>query len=456
MAGTKRRINMKKYENVFGRLSPAQILVVGFAVLILIGTILLSLPIASSSGEPTPVIDAFFTSTSAVCVTGLVVVDTGTHYSLFGQTVILFLIQIGGLGFMTMGTLFAFLMGKRIMLRERLIMQEAYNQQTIEGVVRLAKMILAITFVIEGIAAAILALRWWPEFGLARGIFYGLFHSISAFNNAGFDLMGEYRSLTPFVSDVPVNIIITVLVIIGGIGFGVTMDVYRKRCWRKFTLHTKLVLSISAALLLLGMLLVFVLEYSNVKTLGQLSLSGKLQAAWFQAVIPRTAGFNTIDISGMRNATQFLFIIFMFIGASSGSTGGGIKTSTLGTLIAAVWAQIKGKNDAELFERRLPKEIIFRALTITMASLSLVVFVTMLLSITEKSDFLTILFEATSAFGTVGLSMGLTTKLSLWGKIIIALTMYVGRLGPITVALAVAQKQEKAVYRYAEEKIMVG
>lgn len=456
MTGGVNRINMKRYEGVFNRLSPAQILVLGFAGVILIGAILLSLPVASSSGKPTAFLDALFTSTSAVCVTGLVVVDTGTYWSLFGQIVIISLIQVGGLGFMTMATLFAFLMGKRIMLRERLLIKEAYNQLSVEGVVRLAKIVLLITLIIEGTAAVILALRWVPEFGLARGIYFGIFHSISSFNNAGFDLIGHYKGLTPYVSDVTINIVISFLIILGGIGFSVIMEVYRNRCWRKFSLHTKVVLSITGALLLGGMLLIFLLEYSNSKTLGHLGLGGKLLAAWFQSVTPRTAGYNTLDYSSMRSATQFLTIILMFIGASSGSTGGGIKTTTLGTLVSAVWAEITGKSDAELFERRLPKEIIFRALTITMASLALVVIVTMLLSITEKSDFLTILFETTSAFGTVGLTMGLTTKLSLWGKILIAFTMYAGRLGPLTMALAVAQKKEKAVYRFAEEKIMVG
>lgn len=456
MAGIKTGFNMKRYEGVFSRLSPAQVLVLGFATVILIGAVLLSLPVASASGKPTAFIDALFTSTSAVCVTGLVVVDTGTHYSLFGQIVILLLIQVGGLGFMTMATLFAFLMGKRIRLRERLLIQEAYNQLTMEGVVRLARMVLLITFAIEGTAALILALRWWPEFGLTRGVYYGLFHSVSAFNNAGFDLFGGFRSLTPFVSDTTVNTVISLLIIIGGLGFGVIMEVYSKRSWRKFSLHTKSVLSISAILLLMGMLSVFVLEYSNSKTFAQLSLGGKLLAAWFQSVTPRTAGFNTIDISSMRTATQFLIIILMFVGASSGSTGGGIKTTTAGTLFSAVWAVMRGRSDAELFERRLPKEIVFRALTITLAALTLVMLVTMFLTITEKSDFLTILFEATSAFGTVGLSMGLTTKLSLLGKIAIMFTMYAGRVGPLTLGFAIAQKQEQPVCRFAEEKIIVG
>lgn len=447
---------MKRFENISKRLSPAQILTLGFATLIFIGAVLLSLPVASSSGRPTPFMDALFTSTSATCVTGLVVVDTGTHYSQFGQIVILILIQVGGLGFMTMATLFAFMMGKRIRLKERLIIQEAFNQLTIEGVVRLVKMVLLITLLIEATAALILALRWGPEFGFARGLYYGIFHSVSAFNNAGFDLFGEFRGLTPFASDVTVNMVISLLIITGGLGFGVTLELYSKRCWQKLSLHTKMVIVISAALLTAGMLLVLLLEYNNPKTLGPLSFSSKILASWFQAVVPRTAGFNTVDIAGLRSATQFLFVILMFIGASPSSTGGGIKTTTFGTLVSATLAAARGKNDVELFERRLPKDLVFRALTITVASLALVISVTMFLSVTEKADFLTNLFEATSAFATVGLTMGLTTKLTFWGKIAIVLTMYAGRVGPLTIAFAVAQKQEKAVYRYAEEKIIVG
>lgn len=445
-----------KDHKLFQKLSPAQILVLGFAAVILTGALLLTLPIASASGNSTSFIDALFTSTSAVCVTGLVVVDTGTHYSVFGQVVIMLLIQIGGLGFMTMATLFAFIIGKKIRLRERLIMQEALNQVTIEGVVRLARSVLLITAIIEGAAAVILAMRWIPEFGLTKGLYFGLFHAVSAFNNAGFDLFGHFRSLTPYVSDFTVNIVISSLIILGGIGFTVIAEVISKKNWRKFSLHTKSVLTITAILLVGGMISIFLLEYSNPKTLGTLGIGSRILASWFQSVTPRTAGFNSLDIASLRSATQFLIIILMFIGASPNSTGGGIKTSTVGVLFSTVWSNIRGNQDVELFERRLPKDVIFRSLTISLASLALVGFVTMLLSITEKADFLTILFETTSAFGTVGLTMGLTTKLSLIGKLAITLTMYAGRVGPVTIAFAMAQKQHKPIFHYAEEKIIVG
>ncbi len=449
-------ISESKNGIILKKLTPAQTLVLGFAAVILVGSILLMLPVSGSSGKPTNFVDALFTSTSAVCVTGLVVVDTGTYYSVFGQIVIMLLIQVGGLGFMTTATLFALLMGKRINLRERLIMQEALNQLTMEGVVRLAKLILGITFLIEGAAALILGLRWSADLGLAKGFYFGLFHSIAAFNNAGFDLFGSFRSLTGYTTDITVNIVITSLIIVGGIGFSVIVDTYTRKKWRKLLLHTKIVLSTTAILLLLGMIGVFFLEYSNTKTLAHLSLPAKLLASWFQSVTPRTAGFNTLDIAGMRSATQFLILILMFIGASPGSTGGGIKTTTFGTLVSAVLTMVRGKQDVELFERRLPKEIVYRSLTITTAALALVIIVTMFLTITESADFLAVLFETTSAFATVGLTTGITAKLSTLGKLAITLTMFAGRVGPLTVAFAVAQKQQKVIYRLAEEKIMVG
>lgn len=447
-----------QYRNIdlFKKMTPAQVLAVGFISVILTGAVLLTLPAASAAGESTGFIDALFTSTSAVCVTGLVVVDTGTHYSIFGQLVILLLIQVGGLGFMTMATLFALIMGKRINLKERLIIQESLNQITMEGVVRLVRSVLLITFLIEGTAALILGIRWSFDYGLARGLYFGLFHSISSFNNAGFDLFGEYRSLTLYASDPVVNLVVTGLIILGGIGFSVIVDIYTWRSWRKFSLHTKVVLFTTFILLACGTAAIFLLEFNNPKTLAPLSPQGKVLASWFQSVTPRTAGYNTLIIGDLRSATQFLIILLMFIGASPGSTGGGIKTTTFGTLVSAIWAMIRGREDVEMFDRRVPKEIVYRSLTITAAALALVIFITMFLTITESADFLTVLFEATSAFGTVGLSMGLTTKLTMAGKLIIAFTMYLGRVGPLTVAFALAQKQQKAIYRMAEEKIMVG
>ncbi|MDA8234412.1 MAG: TrkH family potassium uptake protein [Clostridia bacterium] len=438
------------------KLTPARILVMGFAGVILLGALLLTLPVTTVDGEGLKFLDALFTATSAVCVTGLVVVDTGTTFTVFGKVVIISLIQIGGLGFMTMATLFFILIGKRIGLKERMLMQEALNQVSMEGIVRLTKYVLLATLIIEGIGALILTLTWLDDLGMPKALWYGLFHSISSFNNAGFDLFGEFRSLTGFVNDPVVNLTVSSLIILGGIGFTVMADVYRKRSFRKFSLHTKVVLSITGLLLVFGTVMIFLLEQNNPKTLGPLGLGGKILASYFQAVTPRTAGYNTLDMAGLTSATLFLIVILMFIGASPGSTGGGIKTTTFGSLVAAVWAMITGKPDVEIFQRRLHQDMIYKSLSITTIAGLLVIVVTMLLSITEKADFLMVLFETVSAFGTVGLTMGLTPQLSALGKLLIILTMFAGRLGPLTLAFSLAYKQQKAVIKQPEEKIIVG
>ena len=445
-----------KKDNLLNRLSPAQILVLGFAAVIFIGAFLLTLPISNQTGSFTPFVDALFTATSAVCVTGLVVVDTGTHWSVFGQVMIMFLIQIGGLGFMTVATLFAMLLGKRINLRSRILIQEALNNLSIEGVVRLVRYVVIITLAVESLAALILTIRWSFDMPLEKAFYYGVFHAVSSFNNAGFDLFGEFRSITGYVDDFTVNLVISTLIIIGGIGFVVIADLLQKRSWRSLRLHTKVVLATTAVLLVSGTLIIFGLEFTNPKTMAPLTMKGKLLAAYFQSVTPRTAGFNTLSIPDLRSATQFLMVILMFIGASPGSTGGGIKTSTFMTLATAVWSSTRGREDVEVFKRRIPMNIIYRSLTITMVALVLVITVTMILSITERAEFLTILFETTSAFGTVGLSMGITPSLTFIGRVLIILTMFAGRVGPLTVAFAVAQRQHKESIKFAQEKIMVG
>lgn len=441
------------------RLNPAQILVLGFASIILIGAILLNLPIASQTGESVGFVNSIFTATSAVCVTGLVVVDTGTYWTLFGKTVILLLIQIGGLGFMTMATLVAFIIGKRISLRERLIMQEALNQFTISGLVRLTQHILITTFIIEGIGAFFLSLKFIPIYGTSKGVLYGVFHSVSAFCNAGFDLIGNGRSLTPFVDDTLVNIVVWLLIVIGGLGFTVVMDVMKFKKFSKLTLHTKLVLSITAILILTGFIFIFALEFNNPDTLGNLGAKGKFLGSMFHAITPRTAGFNTLPMDKLRMASKFFIIIFMFIGGSPSSTAGGIKTTTAGVLVLRIISIIRGKNDTEVFNRRVAKDVINRALAIVAIGMLWVLVVTMILSITEvNQDFLDIFFEAASAFGTVGLTLGLTPKLSIIGKIIISFTMFAGRVGALTIVFALGRKQQKnkGLIRYPEGKVMVG
>ncbi|MFD2610855.1 TrkH family potassium uptake protein [Paenibacillus gansuensis] len=439
------------------KLSPPRILVSGFALIILIGGILLSLPVSAAPGhEPISFLDALFTATSATCVTGLVVADTGRDFSTFGQVVIMLLIQVGGLGFMTMATLVALMLKKKISLRERLILQEALNQSSMEGIVRLIRKVLIYSLTIEAVAAVIFTIRWAFEYPLGKAMFLGMWHAVSMFNNAGFDLFGEYRSLTMYVNDPVVNVVAMCLIILGGIGFIVMSDLMDYRQKRKLSLHTKVVLSTSAFLIVLGALVIFIFEYSNAKTMGPLSFQGKVLSAFFQSVTPRTAGANTLDIAGLRQATQFFIIILMFIGASPGSTGGGIKTTTFTTLVGGIISMIRGKEDIVLFRNRLAKDRLLKALTITMIALILVVFVSMLLSTTEDHSFLMILFEVTSAFGTVGLSMGLTANLTVFGKIMIMLMMFAGRLGPLTLAYALQPNKEKELYRYPEGKIIIG
>ncbi|MTI68228.1 MAG: Trk family potassium uptake protein [Firmicutes bacterium] len=441
------------------KMNPAQVLVMGFAVLILIGATLLNLPISSINGKSIGFIDALFTASSAVCVTGLIVVNTAAHWTLFGKIVILILIQIGGLGFMTMATLVSFVIGKKITLKDRLIMQEELNQFTLSGLVKLTRYILLSTIIMEGLGVLLLSTKFIPVYGVKKGLWFSLFHSISAFCNAGFDLIGS--SMEPFVESYIVNITVTLLVVIGGLGYSVYIDITESRKYKKFSLHTKLVLIISGGLLLVGFILTLFLEFNNPDTLGQLTFKGKILASMFQSVVPRTAGFNSIDMASITNATAFIIIIFMFIGGSPGSTAGGIKTTTVGAIVLGVVSVVKGTDDVEVLKKRINNEIIFRALAVIGIGLSIVVLVTMVLSITEKgpdTTFLDVLFETVSAFATVGLSRGLTPNLTVIGRLVITVTMFVGRLGPLTMAFAFAKKrrEKKGIYRYAEERIIVG
>ncbi|GED69491.1 K+ transporter Trk [Brevibacillus reuszeri] len=438
-------------------LDPPKTLVIGFALIILIGTTLLTLPSATEDGLGLPWLDALFTATSATCVTGLVVVDTGTTFTVFGQIVILSLIQIGGLGFMTLATFFALIMRKKISLRERLILQESLNHISMEGVVRLAKMILIFTGLAELIGGILLSIRFAFDFPLGKAIYFGFFHAISNFNNAGFDLMGNFSSLTAYVDDPLVTLVVCALIIVGGIGFLVVSEVYDYRRTHRLSLHTKIVLATTAILVVAGTALIFVLEYTNPKTLQPLSFMGKVLGSLYQSVTARTAGSNTLGIGDMHQSSLFLIILLMFIGASPGSTGGGIKTTTFATLIGAVIAQIKGKEDVIFFRQRILPHMIYKSLTVTMIGLFIVMAMTMALSITEPgATFQMVLFEVTSAFATTGLSMGLTPMLSPIGKCLIVLTMFAGRVGPLTIAFALAQRKQKEYFRYPKGKITIG
>ncbi|MGH2348197.1 MAG: TrkH family potassium uptake protein [bacterium] len=435
-------------------LNPAQTIVVGFAAIILAGALLLTLPVASAAGRPTPFLTALFTATSAVCVTGLVVVDTGTYYSLFGQLVILVLIQLGGLGYMTVATLMALIVGRRIGLRERVVLQEAHNLYTLGGVVRFTRNVVLITAGIEALGAILLSLRFVPQMGLGRGVYFAIFHSISAFNNAGFDIMGGFRSLSAYALDLPLNLIVAALVIIGGLGFIVLSDLATRA--RRLSLHSRIVLTASGALIALGITLIMLLEYSNPGTLEPLTAGQRLLAAFFQSVTPRTAGFNTIDIAQLREPTLMMLIALMFIGASPGGTGGGIKTTTFVAPMAVIISMLRGRPDPELFQRRLPPVVIYKAVTIALVAVAFVVTMGTALSFIDRIDFVPALFEVTSAFGTVGLSTGITPDLTAAGRVLIMVTIFTGRVGLLTVAFALTRRQQAMNYRFPEERILVG
>jgi len=433
-------------------LTPAQYLVSGYFIIILLGSILLMLPIATTDGQGLGAVDAVFTATSATCVTGLIVVNTKEAFTLFGSSVIMLMIQIGGLGIMSMSTLFAFIVGKKISLKERLIIQEDLNQYKISGMVRLVQYLLGFTFVIEGVGASILFLRLSQDYHFWDSVYLSIFHSISAFNNAGFDLFGN--SLESFTGDITINFVIMTLIILGGIGFGVMLEAYNRVKFKNTTLQTKIVLVMTAAMLIFGFIVMFALEYNN--TMEGLPFLDKILSAMFLSVTPRTAGFNTLPTGALRQSSLFLIIVLMFLGASPGSTGGGIKTTTFGVMLVTLKNMIVGKSDMEVYNRQIERKIVYEAFTITMLAAGLVVLVTTLILIIEDFQFIDVLFETVSAFGTVGLSTGITGSLSKASRILIIITMFAGRVGPLTLALAFGERMQKGVYHYPTEKVMVG
>ncbi|WP_419761198.1 TrkH family potassium uptake protein [Cytobacillus firmus] len=451
-----RRSRRIKRPGTWIRMNPAQALSVGFLILIAIGTLLLMLPFSTSDRHHLSFIDALFEATSAVCVTGLVVVDTQTTFTVFGQVVLMALIQIGGLGFMTFGVLIAIMLGKTIGLKGRLMIQESLNQLTIEGMVRLVKFVVAFTLIVEAIGAIILGVRWAEDFGFPQSLYYGAFHSVSAFNNAGFDIMGDFSSVTGYAGDFTVIMTLSSLFIIGGIGYIVLLDLKINKSLRKLSLHTKLVLLMTLILNILGTVFIFFLEFNNPATIGDLGMKEKLLGSYFHGVVPRTAGFNSLNTGEMTMGSQLITMLLMFIGGGSGGTAGGIKVTTFALILLAVRALIKEDEEVNLMRRRIPKELIFRAFTITVYSMGLIALVLFLLSLTENAPLNMLLFEVISAFGTVGMSLGLTPELSPLGKQLIALMMFAGRVGPLTLAFALARRREKANFKYAEEKIMIG
>ena len=453
---------MEKLHKLLGGLTPAQIMVLGFLELIFLGSLLLSLPAATTGSVDVSYLDALFTATSAVCVTGLVVVDTGTAFSAFGQGVILTLIQIGGLGFMTLSTTLFLMAGKKIGLRDRLLIREAFSQYDLSGLVKLVRQVVKTTLFCEGIGALLLTVGFLAFMPFRNALYYGIFHAISAFCNAGFDLFGKvsgpFSSLTAYAGEW-FTLVIAFLIIIGGLGFPVLMDLGKRLSGKKLSLHSKMGLLATATLLVCGFFAFFSLEHNNPGTLGEKPLSAQIVSTFFQTVTPRTAGFNSLPLTALSDPTVFLLIILMFIGASPSSTGGGIKTTTFFTLILAVWAMIRGKRDVELFERRLPTDVILKAFTIAFISSALVGVVTFCLSCLEPEfSFLALFFEATSAFSTAGLSQGVTPNLtSPFSKMLLIGTMFAGRVGLFTIVVALThQWQTNIAIRYSEERIIIG
>lgn len=432
-------------------LSPPQVLLNVFLIGIILGTLFLKLPISSTNSVSW--LDALFTATSAMTVTGLVVVDTGTVFTTFGQVVILILIQMGGLGIMSFAVLIFLALGRKIGFKHRILIQQALNQTSIGGVVKLVQKLLVFSLIIEGIAVCFLSIRWVPELGWSEGIYASIFHSISAFNNAGFSIWSD--SLMSYVGDPLVNIIITCLFILGGLGFTVLVDLWRTKNIHKLSLHSKIMLLGTFLLNIFSFILVFLLEYNNPHTLGNLPFFDKVWGAYFQAVTPRTAGFNSVDIGSLEEPTLFFMVFLMFIGAGSASTGGGIKLTTFIAMFLSVLTFIKGREEITIYGRTLNPTIIIRSLAISMISISVIFIGIFILEFTQDSSFLSIVFEVVSAFGTVGLSMGLTGDLTFAGKVVIIIIMFIGKIGPLTLAFSLA-KPEKSLIKYPKEDILTG
>lgn len=445
----------RKYRN---GLSQIQLIALGFFIIIVIGTLLLMLPI-SSRGEAAKPLDALFTATSATCVTGLVVADTFRNWTLFGQLVILGLIQTGGLGFMTIGVFFSIYIRRKISLRERELLQESINTLQLAGVVRLTKLIVKGTLLIEGVGALLLSIRFIPQMGFWKGCYYGVFHAVSAFCNGGFDLMGEkeaYSSLVEYVQDPLVNLVIMALIVVGGIGFIVWQDIYEHGLHvKKYMLHTKIVLLTTATLLFGSAFLFWLFERRTL--FADLSPMGQALAAMFSSATARTAGFNTVDTGALSNGSKLLTMILMFIGGSPGSTAGGIKTTTVVVLIMYTWNSLCSKNGCSIFGRRIPDEIIKKSSMVLVINLLMALTAGVIIcGIQPELSMDNVAFEICSAIGTVGMTTGITRDLSTVSKCIITFLMYCGRIGSMTFALSFMQKKKTEPVQYPLGKITVG
>ena len=441
---------------------PAVSLLMLFIVLISIGTVLLMLPFAAADGQSTRFVDALFTATSATCVTGLVVLDTANHWSPFGQVVILALIQLGGFGIMAGSTLLLFLfLRRRTSLRDRVIMTESLGGLELGTITHLVTRIAIFTLVCELVGAVVLSISFMagPEAGPTwhpMGIWWGIFHSISAFNNAGFDLTGGFRSLIPFRDDWVVLLTHGMLLVLGGLGFAIVGDALFKRRWGRLALETKLVLLATGALLVAGTVLIAFTEWTNPATLGAMPAEQRVLNAFFESATLRTAGFTALDTGALAESTLFVVMALMFIGGASGSTAGGIKVTTFSVLLIAIVSTVKGEPSATAFGRRIKHEIVYRALAVTLLSIGFVFVTGLGLTLTTDASFVETLFEAVSAFGTVGASTGITPDLTDPARLITTFAMFVGRLGPLTLVLALAARAHAVSYRPAVESVRIG
>ncbi len=442
---------------------PEQVLSLGFLIAIMVGTLLLTLPVCSASGKSVGLLGAAFTATSAVCVTGLNIVDIGLGYSNFGHGVIIVLIQMGGLGFMIFATLGMVALGRRISLRSRVLIRDSMNQSGLSGLIRLTKWTTALVIAIETLGACLLMIRFIPMYGVGKGIWFGFFHSISAFCNAGFDLLGNFTSVVPLQNDPLIIATLTGLIICGSMGFVVFVELINKPFTHtKLTLHTKLVLTATGILLLGGAVCFGVLEWNNPDTLGGMTLGNKLLNSLFQSTTCRTAGFCAVDQLSLTDSSKLLSCVLMFIGASPASTGGGVKTTTVSMLILLMATVVSGREEYTLFKKRVARDVVTRAVTIVFIVLSAIIGCTCIIAAIEHSkgfQLIDLLFEVTSAVTTTGLSAIGSGSLSVPSQLILMLLMYLGRVGPLTLGFALAKRLSNAVknrIHYPEENIMIG
>ncbi|MFE8071008.1 TrkH family potassium uptake protein [Marinobacteraceae bacterium S3BR75-40.1] len=445
------RYGLRSYERIW-RASPPTILAGGFLFLILLGTLLLKLPICLQ--QPVGWQEALFTATSAVTVTGLVTVDVGGHFTLWGELVLMLLIQAGGLGLMTFSVVTLLMLGHRISLRHELVAREAINQTSLSSVKKTSMAVLRMALTLEAVGFVLLAIFWIPDMGWSKGSWWALFHSISAFNNAGFGLSAN--SLMDYSGSFGINLVISALYVLGGLGFAVMVSLISYREQGHLPINTRLVLYTTVGLNVAAMVLILLLESDNPATLeGMDGWGEQLWAAWFQATTPRTAGFNTVDIGALNHSTCMILILLMFIGAGSNSTGSGIKINTFVVLLSATWSFIRRYQAPTLFGRGIPSETVLKALAVSVMAMMVVFLGIFMLTVTEKADYLDVVFEVVSAFGTVGLSRGLTPELSTLSQWVLMVVMFVGRLGPLTLAFLLATPR-RSMIRHAEAEIQIG